>query len=131
MPLTQKEAIMEMLAKGSGLSKTPELSETELAAKAANLVEALGSYMTVHEFEVGDLVQFKPLCKIRNWEGPGIVVEILDEPVLNKEEDAATPFYCEALNIIVGDFIDGVLMKYHMDSQCLEPYDGPTVETLD
>jgi len=109
---------------------TPELPDPAIAV--SYLKEAMESLHVKHEFKRGDLVQTKPGHGIHKDMGPGIIAEILDEPVISSNEDTSSHYYGEPNDLIVGYWLplgnDGkcAMALFHMDSRRLEPYTGPT-----
>lgn len=88
-------------------------------------VEELYSQFTKrHSFQVGQLVRWKPGLRNRVrplYDQPGIVIEILDEPVRDLEKTGSS-YYREPLDIVVGIIDeDGDFVFYHFDSGRFEP----------
>jgi hypothetical protein len=77
-----------------------------------------------HDFKVGDLVRWKPGLRNRKYpaaDEPGIVLKILDAPVIDANEKPYSSFYREPLDIILG-LIDeeGDLIAFHFDKRRFE-----------
>ncbi|MBK1642594.1 hypothetical protein CKO12_12045 [Chromatium okenii] len=78
-----------------------------------------------HNFAVGDLVTWKPGLKNRRlprYANPAIVVEVLQTPVLDCENDSASTYFREPLNLVLGMFyeegaIRGEFLTWHYDSR--------------
>jgi hypothetical protein len=69
------------------------------------LQTACNNFLKKDAFQVGQLVKWKKNLKNRQLpyiNQPAIVVEILDEPVINNEEESGSPYFRENLDIILG-----------------------------
>lgn len=89
------------------------------------LEDARIRYNRAHTFQVGDVVQWKKDMKHKRSEGPFVVMELIDQPLLDRvTEDAGTPYYREPLDVILGTFndMDGTFICFHMNSRRFEPF---------
>lgn len=112
-------ALLERATRSSELEdKTPE----EIAAELKERYNALTGIK--HEFEAGQLVQFKKGFQNGKYAGPFVVTEILDEPIIAGDN------YCHAdfrrpLDMVAGVIdSDGDFLEFHFDSRRLEPYEA-------
>ena len=74
----------------------------------------------------GMLVQWKPGLKNRKRprpNEPGIVIEILENPVYDKENGSGSPYFNEPLDLVVGVIDeDDDLSIFHYDKRRFMPY---------
>lgn len=105
-------------------------SELQKAGEASKLKELYDSINVKHSFKPGDLVQTKPGLNHKKVK-VGIVSKILDAPVFDKSSNPGSPYFNEALDIIMGKLgSGGVYVECHLDSRRLEPYSGPTIDSI-
>jgi hypothetical protein len=83
------------------------------------------------ELRPGMLVQWKPNLKNRKspeYGKPGIVVEVLNPPIIDTTFDSGSTYFREQLGMIIG-FIDedGDFMTYHADARRFEAYAGSEI----
>ena len=85
------------------------------------LKKAFDIFTEENTFSPGDIVDWKPGMENRRGEGPYIVVEVLDVPVV-PEHKSGTPLFNEPLDLAVGiiDVNDGEFMVYHVDSRRMQ-----------
>lgn len=78
-------------------------------------------------FKVGDLVQAVSSSPYRFWtpKRPGIVVEMLAEPVFETGAESTSPSFRLPLDMRVGSIRGGEFMIWHVHSLFFEPYTGP------
>jgi hypothetical protein len=65
---------------------------------------------------------------------PAIVVSILDEPIVSKDDESGSPYFLETLDIILGLIVDdGTFLTFHYDSRRFESYEktGQRMAKLD
>ena len=87
-----------------------------------DLKTALETYNTKHNFQVGQIVEWKPNMKNKRSEGPFIIVEILDPPVMDQEKDSGSPYFRELLTVKLGHAdCDGDFIMYHYDLNRFQP----------
>lgn len=82
------------------------LSLDEIGEK---LISYRKSILEEGEFKEGDLVQWKDGLKNRrfpDYNEPAIIMEVLDEPIYNEDEEPASPYYNEPLTIKIGFLVD-------------------------
>lgn len=99
----------------------PEMLEHK-AAKARAMYER---FHRRHNFQPGQLVCWKPELKNRKYPAYGecgVVVSILQEPVMDAGNDSGSPYFREPLDIVLG-FVDGDgdFITYHFDSRRFAP----------
>lgn len=76
----------------------------------------------VNTFAPGDLVTWKPGLKNRRVDGPMIVVEVLDTPVLAELNESGSPYFREVLDLKIGIVdTDADFLIFHMGSNRLMP----------
>ena len=98
-----------------------------MTVKTELLKEAFGVFSQENTFNPGDIVVQKrgmALRKQPTQENPGIVVEVLSEPVIScRDESSGSPLYYEPLDIKVARIDDdGDFLIFHHDSRRLEHY---------
>ncbi|MCM1511996.1 MAG: hypothetical protein NC112_02635 [Oxalobacter formigenes] len=99
------------------------VSEIEKIRKLKSLYDDFNRH---HNFKPGDIVEYKPGLQTKLSDGPFIVIEILQKPVLLTKESPSTPYFRERLDIILGEITEGhageVLVFMHYDSRRFQPY---------
>jgi len=95
--------------------------------KASKLKNSLSEYNREVEFSEGDLITWKEGLKNKRFPKlgePAIVVEVLDEPIINEEENPSTPYFREVLDIKIGVLEDegNNLLIIHSDHRRYEHY---------
>ena len=111
-------------------SENTSLTDTQKAGLAGTLRDRLESLETLHEFNEGDLVEWKPGLQNRKSDGPFIIVQILDEPVFDSETESGSAYFRSRLDVVVGLILEGKFLTYHHELNRLQPYTGPLPETL-
>ena len=82
----------------------------------------------VHTFEKGQLVKWKAGLRNRTepaYDAPAIVREILESPTFDrcKHHDCpGSPYYTEALTIIIGVFFEDDFCEFVVDGRRFEPF---------
>ncbi|MCF7977136.1 MAG: hypothetical protein K9L82_03820 [Chromatiaceae bacterium] len=122
---------------GLGDEAPPELlDETALEDLEGDLGAVLRerfALLTQHNvFQPGDLVGWKPGLrnrKVPTYETPAIVIEVLDEPILDKGEESGSAYYREPHDLILGMIWDrepgrGHFVTFHYDSRRFQPWQG-------
>lgn len=102
--------------------------DSPLAALAQALQARYASLNTRHVFKPGDLVFWKDGLRNRRYPRngkPAIVLEVLQQPVIDEEEDSGSTYFREPLDIVLGCFVDegehrGDFFSGHFDSRRLE-----------
>ena len=118
-PTDRLELIDRMAATGDGSSTRSPPAEAE------RLRSVHESYLRRHDFEAGQLVQWKTGLRNKRLPThgqPAIVIDVLGEAVLNTAEPPDSPYFREPLDVIVG-VLDGEqdMAFFHIDSRRLEP----------
>ena len=90
------------------------------------LKSACQNFLRKESFEVGQIVKWKENLKNRRLpqkNQPAIVVAILDEPVISKDDESGSPYFLETLDIILGIIVDDdSFLTFYYDSRRFEPY---------
>ncbi|QQS52911.1 MAG: hypothetical protein IPM89_08125 [Candidatus Competibacteraceae bacterium] len=77
----------------------------------------------------GMLAMWKPGLKNRRFPAygqPAMVVDVLDPPRLDHEDEAGSPYYREPLNLLLGLLWEtGDFLVYHFDRRRFQPYEAP------
>jgi hypothetical protein len=90
-----------------------------------DLSAAYAKFMVKNTFAPGDLVCFKPgMATRKEPKICGIVVKVLTEPVIEKNDENASNHFMEPLDIIIGVFKDERFLTFHHDSRRLTHYKG-------
>ncbi|NEX22779.1 hypothetical protein G3480_21150 [Thiorhodococcus mannitoliphagus] len=96
----------------------------------AALRERYRSLVQRHSFAPGDLVSWKPGLRnkrIPRYDQPAVVIEVLDEPVLDRMDEAGSTYFREPLDLVLGLIWDsnpgrGELVTFHYDSRRFQPW---------
>lgn len=83
-----------------------------------------------HVFKPGDLVRWKPGLQNRRLPGydtPAVVLEVLDTPIHDGEQESGSAYFREPLDLVLGMFWDrgkarGDFVSYYLDSRRFEPW---------
>jgi hypothetical protein len=80
-----------------------------------------------YNFNKNDIVKWKKGLKNRKFpteNQPAIIVDILNPPLKNTEQEAGSPYFRESLDVILGiiDEKRGDFIVFHYDSRRFEPY---------
>lgn len=80
------------------------------------------------QLSAGDLVIWKDGLKNRrlpNYGQRGIVIEVLDEPVYDANNESGSTYFREPLDVVIGFFDeDNDFMTFHYDSRRFMKVDG-------
>ena len=74
-------------------------------------------------FKPGDIVDWKPGLRNKKFYGPFVVVEVLDSPIFDNDEDGSgSQYFREPLDIILGKVVDDVerFITHFYDSRRME-----------
>lgn len=78
-------------------------------------------------FVRGQFVRWKPGLKNRmspDYDEPAIVTEVLSQPVFDTTEaGAGSPYFHEALTLVIGVFREDDLLEFRVDRRRFEPFD--------
>ena len=85
------------------------------------LKQAFETFNQKNTFKPGDIVEWKPGMRHKRTEGPFVVVEVLDEPVVDAVAEAGSPYFREPLDLVLGSFFNGDLIVFHYDSRRMQP----------
>ncbi|NEX22387.1 hypothetical protein G3480_19095 [Thiorhodococcus mannitoliphagus] len=96
----------------------------------AALRERYQSLVRRHPFAPGDLVSWKPGLRnkrIPRYDQPAVVIEVLDTPALDREDEAGSTYFREPLDLVLGVISDshpgrGELFTWHFDSRRFQPW---------
>lgn len=120
--LEKLSSVRERLQEERSLRSSPPLEEQ--AKLLLLLFERFGER---HEFAPGMLVQWKPGLKNKRrpqYGQPGIVVEVLDEPVLDANLGGGSAYFREPLDLAAALLDEeGDLDVYWFDSRRFEPFE--------
>lgn len=104
---------------------------TEPVEDAAERLQTLYQRLTngrEQALRPGMMAVWKPGLKNRRFPRygePAVVVEMLDPPILNHEDESGSTYYREPLNILLGILHrDGDFLVYHFDRRRFQPQDG-------
>lgn len=77
---------------------------------------------------LGQLAMWKPGLKNRRFPAygqPAVVVDLLDPPRVDHEDEAGSPYYREPLDVLLGILRkDGDFLVYHFDRRRFQPYEN-------
>lgn len=107
-----------------------EVVDSPLDALAQALQARYASLNTRHVFKPGDLVLWKEGLRNRRYPSngkPAIVLEVLQQPVTDDEDNSASMYFREPLDLVLGCFIDegegrGDFSSWHVDSRRFKPW---------
>lgn len=107
------------------------LSENEgeqltIKEKLQRLKDCKDAISIKHNFKIGDIVKWKPNLKNRSipeYGEPLIVLELLENPLLDKEDGPGSTYFNEPLDIVLGLIADkGEFITFYFDSRRVEPF---------
>lgn len=109
------------------LAETPEANDPVDARK--QILKELTERLDQHNvFQKGQFVRWKPGLKNRKFPDygePAIVTGVLPTPILDPSETAAaSPYFQEPLNLVIGIFQEEDLLEFRVDGRRFEPADG-------
>ena len=85
------------------------------------LKQAFETFNQKNTFKPGDIVEWKPGMKHKRSEGPFIVIEALDEPIVDAVGDPGSAYFREPLDLILGTFLNGDFVTFYYDSRRMQP----------
>ena len=85
------------------------------------LKHALETFNQKNTFKPGDIVEWKPGMKHKRSDGPFVVVEVLDEPIIDAIAEAGSAYFREPLDLVLGSFLNGDFVVFHYDSRRMQP----------
>lgn len=91
----------------------------------AQLKSVCKNFLKKESLEVGQIVKWKENLKNRKLphkNQPGIVIALLDEPVISTDDESGSPYFLETLDIIIGIVKDDTFLTFYYDSRRFEPY---------
>ncbi|MGB5063125.1 MAG: hypothetical protein WBQ37_05100 [Candidatus Competibacter sp.] len=111
-------------------------SDNELLAEptedAADRLRTLHQRLTngrENALRPGMLAVWKPGLKNRRFPAygqPAMVVEVIDPPLIDHEDEAGSPYYREPLGLLLGILHqDGDFFVYHFDPRRFQPHEDP------
>ena len=97
----------------------------------AVLRERYQSFVQPQRFAPGQLAEWKPGLKnkrIPRYGQPAVVIEILETPVLDREDEAGSTYFREPLDVVLGLLWDegparGEFVTFHYDSRRFQAAD--------
>lgn len=117
-----EEAVKKMVGMLTG-SKESKLTPQETATILSNRLEI---FTKSYEFKRGDLVRWKKGFQnkaLPRENEPAIVIDVLQNPVMDNEENGGSAYFQEPLNLILGVLDpDGDFLTFHFDKRRFEPY---------
>jgi len=126
MTSEQQELLSELLT--NMMETTPDIEDNKNYDQEYldRLKLACENFLKKGEFEVGQIVKWKPDLKNRKLprrNQPAIVVSILDEPITNPNDESGSPYFLEQLDIVLGVITDDDnFLTFYYDSRRFEPY---------
>lgn len=98
---------------------------TPMQAMAAILKELAERLDSPNSFAKGQIVTWKPGLKNRmfpDYNEPAIVTAVLPTPIFDlTETSAASPYFQEALTLVIGIFRDDDLLEFRVDGRRFMP----------
>lgn len=89
-----------------------------------DLKAAFGKFNEKHTFEPGQVIEWKPGMKHKLADGPFVVMEVLQEPIIDSDLNAGSAYYREPLDMILGFYTDaGDFLICHYDLRRMQPAD--------
>ena len=112
------EQIIKALLSRIG-SERGERQIVDIEKHISNLKTYVEKYNEAVTFKVGDIVQWKEGLKnirLPQYDEPCVVIEVLKEPIFDKEAPLASPYYGEKLDLKLGLLGDnGEFFTFHYD----------------
>ncbi|MDM8557835.1 hypothetical protein [Candidatus Parabeggiatoa sp. HSG14] len=122
----KQDKLIAMLEKLASESDDDTTEDNYDENHVANLQKTYESFLEKHNFKKGQLVKWKKgLCNrpLPMENQPAIVMEILENKLLQSEQETASTYFREPLDIVLGLIDrDGTLITFHYDSGRFEPY---------
>lgn len=82
------------------------------------LKELYESFNKKETFKPGDIVRWKKGLRNKRTEGPFIVMELIDPPIIEENANAGSPYFREPLDLVLGVIdSDDDFMCHHYDSR--------------
>lgn len=128
MEIIQNDLLAEFLKmRTSQTEDSSKKEEKNYGEDDINLLKLVCQrFLEKESFEVGEIVKWKENLQNRKFpfpNQPAIVVAILNEPLVNKEDESGSPYFLENLDIILGVIDpDGTFLTFYYDSKRFERY---------
>lgn len=94
--------------------------------RARQLKELAKRLNQANDFARGQFVRWKPGLKNRmspDYDEPAIVTDVLSSPVFDMTEaSAGSPYFGEALTLVIGVFREDDLLEFRVDRRRFEPF---------
>ena len=98
------------------------------------LLERYAALNMTHAFQPGELVCWKPGLRNRHapaYGTPAVVLEVLDPPIYDGEQESGSAYFREPLSLVIGLFWNrdphrGDFIAFHVDERRFEPWDAET-----
>ncbi|WAG00113.1 hypothetical protein NRZ31_04905 [Aeromonas dhakensis] len=103
--------------------KLAEYSQQHLASAIADLQQLKATFDAEHVFAPGDVIQWKPGMRDRNYPAygtPAIVLEVLSPPI-QQCDDISTCSAPAKHDLVIGINMKGELIHYYADSRRYQP----------
>ncbi len=111
--------------------RTSEINRSRAPEYRERLMKAYTLLLDLHKFSEGDVVKWKPALKnkrLPDYDVPMVVVETIDPPIRDANENAGSQYFREYLNVVVGFLDEDELVLVHMDGRRLEPVEAVAIE---
>ncbi len=100
-------------------SERTERKIVDIEKHISDLLKSVEEYNELIDFKAGDIVQWKDRLKNKRrpqYDEPCVVIEVLSDPIYDKEAPIASPYYGEKLEIKLGLLDeDGEFLTFHYD----------------
>ena len=84
------------------------------------------SYAKKYDFKVGDIIKWKRKLKNRKlpeYDEPIILLEILETPIYNIDEQMGSTYFNEKIDIKIGIIKDNSFLTFYLDSTRFEVFE--------
>lgn len=120
----QKKDLLKVLLKNALEDNKKE--NIDNPQKIEILKELRDSYEKKYDFKVGDIIRWKNKLKSRKlpeYDEPIIILEILDEPIFNINEQIGSTYFNEKIDIKIGIVKDNSFLTFYLESRRFELYE--------
>lgn len=125
--MSEQDSLVDLIKKTLGEKDSNNEEDKNYGEEYISHLKANYSSLLKKEiFEVGQIVKWKKDLKNKRLpykNQPAIVVSVLNEPIISKEEESSSPYFLEPLDIILGIIIDeDTFLTFYYDSRRFEAY---------